>query len=516
MENIKDKINAQKFKCGEAGLNSINEDNLTNDMCLKKKTSVDNKTLSNETTIDMQNKTFEDKEIKNFYYIDKTKMTLNKLKDGRRVFHNKTELQEYDSNDPLFNQKFIEFRQLFFENLLLTENFKEEMKQPLTIQSALFSTFVYEDDFLEPIIQAFKLPSIIIRHREDVKYNQMEEHGNYIKYVFPKINVTLKWGKFHSKLMLFKFPKFLRVIIPSANLTNCDWQFWGQIIWFQDFPLKQENQIENEDSKLFREYLQSFMSTFMPHTYEGKRFWTDLEIDFNDYNFSNTCVDLFASANGRFRGNELNLYGIGRLHHLVNTKYKSIPRNPRLIIQCSSIGKSIKEKFFEDFYKGFNIFENKDMRKVEIIYPSINYITSFAMGEELTGCLFLTEDAYKLHKNKFKLMEVKEKYADRKTVFHSKIFITGDSNEKGEFIIDDNSIFYFGSHNFSAAAIGNFEKENQQVSTANYELGVIFNPRKLRKEEKEELFNMLLFNFNTPKYENAKDEQPYLNDFTQL
>ena len=85
----------------------------------------------------------------------------------------------------------------------------------------------------------------------------------------------------------------------------------------------------------------------------------------------------------------MNLYGIGRLHHLVNTKYKSIPKNPRLIIQCSSIGKSIKEKFFEDFYKGFNIFGNKDMRKVEIIYPSINYITSFAMGEELTGCLFL-------------------------------------------------------------------------------------------------------------------------------
>ena len=160
MENIKDKINAQKFKCGEAGLNNINEDN-PNDMCLKKKTSVDNKTLNNETTIDLQNKTFEDKEIKNFYYIDKTKMTLNKLKDGRSVFHNKTELQEYDSNDPLFNQKFIEFRQLFFENLLLNENFQEEMKQPLTIQSALFSTFVYEDDFLEPIIQAFKLPSII-------------------------------------------------------------------------------------------------------------------------------------------------------------------------------------------------------------------------------------------------------------------------------------------------------------------------------------------------------------------
>lgn len=27
----------------------------------------------------------------------------------------------------------------------------------------------------------------------------------------------------HSKLQLLKFPKYLRIVIPSANLTDYDW-----------------------------------------------------------------------------------------------------------------------------------------------------------------------------------------------------------------------------------------------------------------------------------------------------
>ena len=174
-------------------------------------------------------------------YKNSNKITRDSLRNGRRIFNNKTELAEYDQNDPEFNKNFIEFRQLFFEDLLLTEDLKDDSEtdviHKVRAQSALFSTFIYDGEFIEPFINQFKMPSIIVRHQENQKFNAMEEYGNYIKFVFPKISQTLRWGKFHSKLILLKFPTFLRIIVPSANLTDGDWYYWGQIIWFQDFPL---------------------------------------------------------------------------------------------------------------------------------------------------------------------------------------------------------------------------------------------------------------------------------------
>jgi len=187
----------------------------------------------------------------------------------------------------------------------------------------------------------------------------MDEYGNYIKFVFPKISQTLKWGKFHSKLIILKFPKFLRIIVPSANLTDGDWYYWGQIIWFQDFPLIKENEEIEEDKEKekkgeeFREYLKSFMKTFMPHTYEGKKFWTDLEINLDEYDYSEASVDFIASANGRFIGEkEKGLFGVGRLNSLMSSNYFNIDKNDNLLIQCSSFGVSKQKIFIAIYTKG--------------------------------------------------------------------------------------------------------------------------------------------------------------------
>ena len=60
----------------------------------------------------------------------------------------------------------------------------------------------------------------------------------------------------------------------------------------------------------------------MPHTYEGKRFWTDLKIDFDLYNFNEASVDLVASANGRFIDDEeKDLFGVGRLNSMKKKIY---------------------------------------------------------------------------------------------------------------------------------------------------------------------------------------------------
>ncbi len=450
-------------------------------------------------------------------YKNSTKITRNSLRNGRRIFNNKTELSSYDQNDPEFNKNFIEFRQLFFEDLLLTEDLKDDsdiknIHSKVRASSALFSTFIYDGEFIEPFINQFKLPSIIIRHREDQKYNAMDEYGNYIKFVFPKISQTLKWGKFHSKLIILKFPKFLRIIVPSANLTDGDWYYWGQIIWFQDFPLITENKSKEEKdkerSKDFRDYLKKFMNTFMPHTYEGKRFWTDLKIDFDLYDFSETSVDLVASVNGRFAGDEeKDLYGVGRLNSLMDNKYFNIERNDKLLVQCSSFGISKQKNFFNNLYKGFNL---KESNNVDIFYPSENYIYTCEKGIELSSCLFFNNEAYKIYKDKLHDIVLKEQFKDRKTVFHSKIFVTGKRNKQGKFILNNDSIIYIGSHNLSASAWGNYEKNGTQISIANYELGIIFDVNLLSFQEKLDIYNNLLFNFDAPKY--TEDDAPFITE----
>ena len=105
---------------------------------------------------------------------------------------------------------------------------------------------------------------------------------------------------------------------------------------------------------------------------------------------------------------------------------------------------------------------------------------------------------------------LKDKFKDRKTVFHSKIFITGKKNKNNNFILNNDSIIYIGSHNFSASAWGNYEKNGTQISVANYELGIIFDLNLLNYMEKLDIYNNLLFNFDCPKY--SEDDKPFFTD----
>ena len=246
----------------------------------------------------------------------------------------------------------------------------------------------------------------------------------------------------------------------------------------------------------------------MPHTYEGKRFWTDLKIDFDLYNFNEASVDLVASANGRFIGDEeKDLFGVGRLNSLMDNKYFNIERNDTLLVQCSSFGISKQKNFFNNLYKGFNL---KEENNIDIFYPSENYIYTCEKGIELSSCLFFNNEAYKIYKDKLHDIVLKEKYKDRKTVFHSKIFITGKRNKQGKFILNNDSIIYIGSHNLSVSAWGNYEKNGTQISVANYELGIIFDVNLLSFQEKLDIYNNLLFNFDAPKY--TEDDAPFITD----
>jgi hypothetical protein len=251
----------------------------------------------------------------------------------------------------------------------------------------------------------------------------------------------------------------------------------------------------------FEIYLLKILDTTLNKGYEGMKWYKKLNINIANYDFSNTVVDLIASTSGRFNDSSFKDFGVGRLLSLTDnyTKLKKSlkPDMKRLLVQCSSIGK-LKDKFLNDLKRGFLVNEEN---KMCIIFPSVDYIEKVPFGEELASCLFMDSDTFLQHKYKFKKFNVRNSYENIKTVFHSKFIIACNEEELDDNkLISDNIIMYFGSHNLSASAWGNLEKNNTQVSMANYELGVIFNPIKLRFEEKQRILDHMIVDLNTKYY----------------
>ena len=133
-------------------------------------------------------------------------------------------------------------------------------------------------------------------------------------YIHPEVDYSLKWGKFHSKMIILKFENFIRIIIPTANLTRFDWYTLGQIVWFQDFYEKNENS-PTSSSKEFENYLNLIFEKTLPKEYKYQNWFKDLNIDFSKYDYMNCIIDIVASFSGRFT--EVKNVGLGRVKDLM-------------------------------------------------------------------------------------------------------------------------------------------------------------------------------------------------------
>ena len=76
--------------------------------------------------------------------------------------------------------------------------------------------------------------------------------------------------------------------------------------------------------------------------------------------------------------------------------------------------------------------------------------------------------------------------------------IVTDKSKKDD--ITDDTVLYFGSHNLSAGAWGNLEKDQTQIAIANWEIGVVFPPAKGSKEMKERMVKSMVLKFPPEKY----------------
>ncbi|GKU02860.1 tyrosyl-dna phosphodiesterase 1 [Fusarium langsethiae] len=114
----------------------------------------------------------------------------------------------------------------------------EEVFQKDKLELALLSSYQWDDEWLVSKLDLRKTKLLLLAFA-DSEAQKSEMRSNAppgIKFVFPAMNGP---GAMHSKLQLLKYPDYLRVVVPSANLVPYDWGETGvmeNMVFLIDLP----------------------------------------------------------------------------------------------------------------------------------------------------------------------------------------------------------------------------------------------------------------------------------------
>ncbi|KAF5614329.1 Tyrosyl-DNA phosphodiesterase 1 [Fusarium subglutinans] len=114
----------------------------------------------------------------------------------------------------------------------------EEVFQKDKLELALLSSYQWDDEWLMSKIDPRKTKLLLLAFAdsEAQKSEMLSNAPPGIKFVFPAMNGP---GAMHSKLQLLKYPDYLRVVVPTANLVPYDWGETGvmeNMVFLIDLP----------------------------------------------------------------------------------------------------------------------------------------------------------------------------------------------------------------------------------------------------------------------------------------
>ncbi|KAI0121811.1 phospholipase D/nuclease [Daldinia grandis] len=116
----------------------------------------------------------------------------------------------------------------------------EEVLQKDELELAVISSFQWDEQWMLSKIDCRKTKIVCVAfasnetQQEEMKANIPPRAA--IKFCFPPMLPT---GSMHSKLQLLKYPRYLRVVVPSGNLVPYDWGETGvieNIVFLIDLP----------------------------------------------------------------------------------------------------------------------------------------------------------------------------------------------------------------------------------------------------------------------------------------
>ncbi|CAB4492612.1 uncharacterized protein OCT59_015862 [Rhizophagus irregularis] len=218
----------------------------------------------------------------------------------------------------------------------------DEIIQKNQLKSAFFCAMTIEFSWLLENLP--KNISIVV-----AKHWDPENGDSQGVFCIPNTNILLVHppmssmghGCFHAKLMILIYDEWIRVVISSANLISHDWEISENIVFIQDFPRYNENNIINNDLHLFAKELKDYLLAM------GLK--SHIIDKLPQYDYSKAKAIIIPSIPGAYKGiDDVKKYGHGRLSQIVKNicEYEDV----ELECQSSSLG-SITPEFLNEFYR---------------------------------------------------------------------------------------------------------------------------------------------------------------------
>ena len=123
----------------------------------------------------------------------------------------------------------------------------EEVLLPQQLQAAVLSSFQWDFDWLLPKLQTTKTKFVLVMQgkgwEKESRQKEFEGIPN-VRLCFPSMDGIVNC--MHSKLMLLFYEGWMRIVVPTANLTSYDWGemggFMENMVFLIDLPKLQLGQ----------------------------------------------------------------------------------------------------------------------------------------------------------------------------------------------------------------------------------------------------------------------------------
>ncbi|KAK5667246.1 hypothetical protein QVD99_005861 [Batrachochytrium dendrobatidis] len=136
----------------------------------------------------------------------------------------------------------------------------QDLVDKATLKKACLSSFSIDDDWLCDVFPS-TIKICLARPKPKMVPESVDKLPvtNNILWVFPKMSAG--YGAMHIKFQLLWYPKFLRVVITSANLMPHDWQELENVVFYQDFPILNSRVRQSQHSETASSSTNEFSKT---------------------------------------------------------------------------------------------------------------------------------------------------------------------------------------------------------------------------------------------------------------
>ncbi|KAI2471708.1 phospholipase D/nuclease [Annulohypoxylon bovei var. microspora] len=362
----------------------------------------------------------------------------------------------------------------------------EEVLQKEELELAVISSFQWDDQWMLSKINFARTKIVFVAfasgeaQREEIKANAPT--GAAVKFCFPPMMST---GNMHSKLQLLKYPKYLRVVVPTGNFVPYDWGENGIIenmVFLIDLPRIDDPKLQSSN-KLgpFGDELCYFL--------RAQGLEESLVSSLTNYDFSEAnhyrFVHTIATSHVGDKWQRTGYCGLGRA---VTSLGLNTSKAIEVDFMISSLGSVNMDLVSAIYYgaQGDNGLKEYGMRgakggknkgsdlkdKFRIYFPSHDTVIKSRGGKDAAGTICVNAKWW--DSATFPRELVRDSKSVRTGVLvHSKLMIVRhrhSGQSKAAFA-------YVGSANLSESAWGRLTKErgtgNPKITCRNWECGVI-------------------------------------------